>query len=603
MSVPLEDYALIGDTCAAGLVSRTGSLDWLCLPRFDSGACFAALLGGPEHGHWSLSPRGEGWSVTRRYRGDSLVLETTFSGADGEVRVIDWMPVRDHRPDVVRRVEGVRGRVRIHGSFMPRFDYGSIVPWLRPDGRRLEVVAGPDRLTLDSGVDFELRDKGHAVSDFAVAAGEAVEFHLAWAAGEWAAEQPQLGRDTVRETEQWWQDWVGQCRYDGEYRDAVVRSLITLKALTYAPTGGIVAAPTTSLPEELGGVRNWDYRLCWIRDATFALLALMDAGYVDEASAWREWLLRAVAGQPEQMQIMYGIDGTRRLPELELGWLPGYEGSRPVRTGNEAAKQFQLDVYGELMDALYQARSEDIAPSPDAWRLQRELMDFLEGNWRDPDNGIWEMRGPRRHFTHSKVMAWVGADRAVKSVDEFGLHGPSDRWKRLRREIFDEVCRDGYDARRNTFTQYYGSDTLDASLLTIPSVGFLPADDDRVVGTVRAVEQELLRDGFVQRYTMTDTTQRIDGLPPGEGAFLPTTFWLADAYILQGDVERGRALFERLLDLRNDVGLLSEEYDPNTMRLTGNFPQALSHIPLINTAFNLTSRHGPAQRRSARGHR
>ncbi|MEU4968702.1 glycoside hydrolase family 15 protein [Streptomyces smyrnaeus] len=586
MSAPLEDYALIGDTYTAGLVSRSGSMDWLCLPRFDSGACFARLLGGERHGHWSLAPCGDGWSVTRRYLPDSLVLETTFRQAGDEVRVLDCMPVRNDRPDVTRRVEGVHGRVPMRSCFVPRFDYGSIVPWFRPDNRRLHAVAGPDHLTLDSDFPLEPTDDGRAVTHFQVGAGDAVEFHLGWNSREYGS-PPRPGGDIVSATRRWWQEWASHCRYQGRYREAVVRSLITLKALTYAPTGGIIAAPTTSLPEQLGGVRNWDYRHCWIRDATFTLLALLDSGYESEARAWREWLLRAVAGEPEQMQILYGIDGTRRLPELELDWLPGYENSRPVRIGNEAARQHQWDVYGELMDALHQARHAGIPPAEDAWRVQRKLMDFLEGHWREPDSGIWEMRGPRRHFTHSKAMAWAAADRAVKAVEDFGLHGPVDRWKRLRAQIFDDICDKGYDPGRNTFTQHYGSTTVDAALLTLPDIGFLPAQDERMRGTVRAVEEELLSGGFVQRYAMTDRTPHVDGLPQGEGAFLPCTFWLADCYIQQGDTARGRALFERLLGLRNDLGLLSEEYDIRAERLVGNFPQALSHIALVNTATGL----------------
>jgi GH15 family glucan-1,4-alpha-glucosidase len=597
VSKPLEDYAVIGDSHTAALVARDGAIDWLCLPRFDSGACFAALLGDERHGYWSLSPKDARSTSSRTYRGDTLVLETTFSTSGGEVRVLDCMPIRGNRPDLVRRVEGVRGRVAMRSEFVPRFDYGHILPWFRPEGRRIHAVAGPDHLTLDSDVEFALAERNLPAAEFSVAAGDAVDFRLSWA----APDQPDAGHldvsDTIRATELWWTDWASRCSYDGEYRDGVMRSLIVLKALSYAPTGGMVAAPTTSLPEHLGGVRNWDYRFCWIRDATFTLLALLDAGYADEARDWREWLLRAVAGEPAQMQIMYGIDGQRRLPELELPWLPGYADSQPVRIGNGAAGQYQLDVYGELMDALHQARARGIPPDEDAWRLQRELMDFLEGHWQDPDNGIWEMRGPQRDFTHSKVMAWVGADRAVRAVEQFGLDGPADRWKRLRKDIFDEVCDKGYDPDRNTFTQHYGSRSLDAALLMIPNVGFLPATDERMRGTVTAVERDLLREGFVQRYTMGKGTSEIDGLPEGEGAFLPCTFWLADNYILQGNVDKGRNLFERLLGLRNDLGLLSEEYDVHNNRLIGNFPQALSHIPLVDTAFSLRSSRGPSQSR------
>jgi GH15 family glucan-1,4-alpha-glucosidase len=595
MSRPLEDYALLGDTHTAALVGKDCSIDWLCLPRFDSGACFTALLGGPEHGRWSLFPRGEVRSVERSYRGESLVLDTVLTCADGTVRVVDCMPIRGDRPDLVRRVEGVRGRVPMRSELVPRFDYGHIVPWARRDGRRLELLAGPDHLTVDADVEFDLTDPEHPVAEFTVPAGEAVDFDLSW--GSAHDRHPRSVADTIRHTTAWWQEWASRCRYGGEYRDAVIRSLITLKALTYAPTGGIVAAPTTSLPEELGGVRNWDYRYCWIRDATFTLLALLGGGYDDAARDWREWLLRAVAGRPDQMQIMYGIDGRRRLPELELDWLPGYEKSRPVRVGNAAAAQLQLDVYGELMDALHQARAHGLPPHPEAWEVQRELMDFLEGNWREPDNGIWEMRGPRRHFTHSKVMAWVAADRAVRAVTDFGLDGPVDQWRRLRQEIHDEVCERGYDPARGTFTQYYGSRALDAALLVMPGVGFLDATDPRMRGTAEAVERELMRDGFLLRYPTTGADP-VDGLPGDEGAFLPCTFWLADNHILRGEVTAGREIFERLLSLRNDVGLLAEEYDPKTGRLVGNYPQAFSHIPLVDTALNLAGTGGPTHQRA-----
>ncbi|MBB1254027.1 glycoside hydrolase family 15 protein [Streptomyces sp. OF3] len=603
MSIPLEDYAMIGDTRTAALVSRSGDVDWLCLPRFDSPACFAALLGGPEHGCWSLAPRGEGWRATRRYVGDSLVLETVFEGPDGgSVRVVDCMPVRRHWPDLIRRVEGVTGRVSVRGLFTPRFDYGSTVPWFRHDGRRLHAVAGPDHLVLgcDLGLAPPRDGEDHVVTDFDVSPGEIVEFHLGWTTSERRDLPLDEPRDAVERTREWWREWAGRHRYQGRYDQAVTRSLLTLKGLTYAPTGGIVAAPTTSLPEKLGGVRNWDYRFCWIRDATFVLLALLDAGYREEARDWREWLLRAVAGTPEQMQIMYGVDGTRRLPETELDWLPGYAGSRPVHTGNEATNQFQTDVYGEVMEAMHLARLEGIPPDEDAWRLQRALMDFLESHWQDPDNGIWEVRGPRRHFTHSKMMAWAAADRAVRAIEDISLDGPLDRWRRLRQEIRDEVCKKGYDPERETFTQYYGSRSLDASMLMAPEIGFLPADDPRMRGTVRAVERELTTDGLVMRYTMDKHTEQVDGLPEGEGAFLACTFWLADCYVLRGDVERGREVFEHLLDLRNDVGLLAEQYDPAAGRLMGNFPQALSHIPMVNTAFRLAEHDGEAGQRAAR---
>lgn len=591
----IEDYALIGDTQTAALVGRDGSIDWLCLPRFDSGACFAALLGTPDHGRWQVAPAGGEVTSSRRYRGDSLVLETTFTTPGGTVRVVDCMPPRQRDPDLVRIVEGVSGRVPMRMELALRFDYGRSVPWVRRVDRRLHAVAGPDAVVLDTPV----RTRGEGlctVAEFEVAAGERVPFVLEWHPSHQPAGPSVDAVEAVAETFRWWEAWVGRCNYGGEWRDAVVRSLITLKALTYAPTGGIVAAATTSLPEQLGGVRNWDYRFCWLRDATFTLYALMSAGYRDEAQAWRDWLLRAVAGSPADMQIMYGSAGERRLPELVLDWLPGYEGSRPVRIGNAAVGQFQLDVFGEVMDSLHQSRRIGIPGDPLAWSLQRALMDFLESCWTEPDEGIWEVRGPRRHFTHSKMMAWVAADRAVKAVERFGLEGPVERWRRLRREIKAEVCERGWDVDRRTFTQAYGSSSLDASLLMMPLVGFLPAQDGRVRGTVAAIERELCRDGFVHRYTQVDDD--VDGLPPGEGAFLACTFWLADNYALVGRHEEARRTFERLLALRNDVGLLSEEYDVAAGRQVGNFPQAFSHVPLVNTARNLALGGGPGQRRS-----
>ncbi|WP_219417046.1 glycoside hydrolase family 15 protein [Pseudonocardia nigra] len=600
MPLRLEDYGLIGDTQSAALVGYDGSIDWLCLPRFDSEACFAALLGDERNGRWLLAPAGGHRATGRRYRPDTLVLETDFTTADGTVRVTDCMPVRKGLPDVFRRVEGLSGRVRMRSEMVLRTGYGRVVPWVRQTGRHLLAAAGPDGFTLDSDVEHEL-ERDDIVAEFEVQAGQHVDFRLAWTG--WG-EEPPAPLDVSKEIEQtakWWQDWTGACRYEGEHREAVVRSLITLKAMSYGPSGGIVAAPTTSLPEQLGGVRNWDYRFCWIRDATFTLLALLDAGYEDEAVAWREWLLRAVAGRPEQMQLMYGVEGERRLTEFELDWLPGYAGSRPVRAGNAASGQFQLDVYSELMDALHQARSHGIPPDEQAWAVQRVLMDFLESHWRDPDEGIWEIRGERRHFTHSKVMAWAAVDRAVRGVEDFGLDGPLPDWKRLRSTIHDEVCEQAYDRKRNTFTQYYGSSTLDAALLLMSSVGFLPATDKRMRGTVAAIEKELCRDGFVQRYTMTKATEKLDGLPPGEGAFLPCTFWLADHYLLAGRGDGGRAVFDRLLGLRNDLGLLSEEYDVAASRLVGNFPQALTHLSLVNTALDIASAQGPSHRRSGTG--
>ena len=597
MALRLEDYAVIGDTETVALVGFDGSVDWLCLPRLDSGACFAALLGRPEHGRWSIAPVGEHRVVRRAYRGQTLVLETELANDDGIVRLVDCMPIRAHCPRLIRRIEGVQGRVRMRSELIVRFDYGHVRPWFRVDGNRLRAAAGPDTVVVDGDVSHEMRD-GNGVAEFSVAEGDAVDFRLGWSGPRQPEPEPSDAAKAIGDTAAWWRRWADRCQYTGDYRDAVVRSLITLKALSYAPSGGIAAAATASLPEHLGGVRNWDYRFCWIRDATFTLMALLEAGYDREAVAWREWLLRALAGEPEQMQIMYGVDGERRLTETELPWLPGYADSRPVRVGNAASDQFQLDVYGELMDALHQARGHRIPPDPDAWRVQQTLMDFLESHWKDPDNGLWEMRGPRRHFTHSKVMAWVGVDRAVKAIEQFDLTGPLDRWRVLRAEIFTEVCDNGYNAKRNTFTQYYGSRTLDASLLLIPAVGFLPAHDERVEGTVAAIEKHLCRDGFVQRYTMTKQTERVDGLPPGEGAFLACTFWLADNYILAGKTDQGRKLFERLIGLCNDVGLLTEEYDPHARRLVGNIPQAFSHVALVNTAQNLANTHGPAHQRA-----
>jgi GH15 family glucan-1,4-alpha-glucosidase len=593
VSQRIEDYGVVGDTHTAALVGRDGSVDWLCFPRFDSGACFAALLGDEHHGRWLLAPAGGVRRVSRRYRPGSLVLETDFETEDGTVRIIDCMPPRQKHPNLVRIVEGLAGRVPMRMQLVVRFEYGSIVPWVNHRRHVLSAVAGPDALTLRSPIETRGKDLT-TVAEFAVGAGESAPFVLTWHVSYERAPRAIDPHRTVAETEAWWREWSSRCSYDGEWRDAVERSLIVLKALTYAPTGGIVAAATTSLPEQLGGVRNWDYRYCWVRDATFALYALMMAGYTAEAGAWRDWLLRAVAGQPKQMQIMYGVAGERRLTELELGWLPGYEGSAPVRIGNGAALQYQLDVYGELMDSLHQARRAGLPPRPPAWHVQRVLLDFLESSWREPDEGIWEVRGRRRHFTHSKVMAWVALDRAVKTVEQFGLAGPVGRWRGLRDEIHAEVCREGYDGERKTFTQYYGSSELDASLLRIPLVGFLPPSDPRVAGTVEAVQRELLHDGFVRRYS---TSTQVDGLPEGEASFLACTFWLADDLALLGRRREAQRLFERVLDLRNDLGLLSEEYDPAARRLVGNFPQALSHVGLVNTAYNLTRIQGPAEHR------
>jgi GH15 family glucan-1,4-alpha-glucosidase len=593
MPLPLEDYALIGDCETAALIGRDGSIDWLCMPRFDSGACFAALLGTPEHGRWLLAPCTPIRQVRRRYREDTLVLETEFETDDGTVTVIDSMPPRSQRPDLVRLVVGQRGRVAMRMQLIMRLDYGSIVPWVRRTEHGISAIAGPDALQLYT--DVELRgERLTTVADFSVSEGQRIPFVLTWYPSHLTPPPPIDAEAALAQTERWWRQWSKRCTYTGPWREPVMRSLITLKALTYAPTGGIVASPTTSLPEQPGGVRNWDYRYCWVRDATFTLYALLSGGYTDEARAWRDWLLRAVAGTPSQLNIMYGVAGRRRLSELELDWLPGYEGASPVRIGNAAYRQFQLDVYGEVMDVLYVADRLGLTPDPNAWRVQRALLNFLESAWREPDEGIWEMRGPRRHFTHSKVMAWVAVDRMIKSREHFRLDGPIGRWQRLRDAIHTEVCQRGFDAERNTFVQYYGGKAVDASLLMIPMVGFLPASDRRVRGTVEVIERHLMTDGFVARYP---TSEDVDGLPPGEGMFLACTLWLADALALMGRHGEARQLFERLLGLRNDVGLLSEEYDPAAHRLTGNFPQALSHVALINTACNLSASEGPAAHR------
>jgi GH15 family glucan-1,4-alpha-glucosidase len=583
----IEDYALLGDTQTAALVGRDGSIDWLCLPRFDSGACFASLLGDSRHGRWLLRPVGPVARTHRRYRPDTLILETDFETDGGAVRLIDFMPLRDRNPDVVRIVEGLRGQVRVHMELVVRFDYGSIVPWVRTVDGVLRAIGGPDSLYLQTPV--KTRGEGlTTVAEFVVSEGERVPFVLTWNPSHLPPVDPADPERELAETEAWWKDWSGRCTYKGPWREQVLRSLITLKALTYAPTGGIVAAPTTSLPEALGGVRNWDYRYCWLRDATFTLNSLMAAGYRDEACAWRDWLLRAAAGDPAQLQIMYGPAGERRLTELELKWLPGYEGSAPVRIGNAAVSQLQLDVYGEVMGALHEARRIGIESDEFSWPLQQHLLEYLENGWRQPDEGIWEVRGPRRHFTHSKVMAWVAVDRAVKDMERYGLPGDLERWKRLREAIHAEVCQKGYDPARRSFTQYYGGLELDASLLMIPLVGFLPAGDERVRATVEAIERELCYDGFVRRY-QTSGSRHVDGLPAGEGVFLACTFWLADNYLLLGRRDEARRLFERLLTVCNDVGLLSEQYEPSTCRLLGNFPQAFSHVSLINTATSLSA--------------
>ena len=550
MSLPIEDYAVVGDTQTAALVGRDGSVDWLCLPRFDSPACFAALLGDRHNGRWRIAPAGGVKRVERRYRTDTVVLETDFHTEDGAIRIVDCMPIRGEAPDVVRLVQGLEGRVDVELDLVLRFDYGRVVPWVRRHGGYRLAIAGPDAVRLDAGVPTRGENMSTRAS-FTVAAGDEVPFVLTWYPSHHREPAPVDAAQAVADTTTWWREWMGSC----EPADPLVRrSLLTLKTLTYAPTGGIVAAATTSLPEKLGGVRNWDYRFCWLRDATLTLVALLSGGFADEARAWRDWLLRAVAGNPRDMQIMYGPAGERRLTEIELSWLPGYEKSAPVRVGNAASGQFQLDVYGEIMDALLQARDRGMEPEPHAWAIQRAILDFLESHWEEPDEGLWEVRSERRHFVHSKVMAWVAFDRAVASVERFGLSGDADRWRRAREEIHREVCERGWDSERGTFTQSYGSRALDAALLLIPRSGFLPADDPRVIGTIEAVRRELHHDGFLLRYP---TEESDDGLPAGEGAFLPCSFWLADALALAGRREEARAVYDRLVALANDVGLLS----------------------------------------------
>jgi GH15 family glucan-1,4-alpha-glucosidase len=584
-AAPIEDYAMLGDCESAALVSRAGSIDWLCWPRFDSGALFAALLGTPANGRWLIGPAAPNPRVTRRYRGETLILETDFETAEGAVRVTDFMPVQDAHSDVVRVITGLRGRVEMKTEIILRFAYGNVVPWVSrlADGR-LRAIAGPDMIIVRS--DVELRGVGRTtVGEFSVAAGERLALVMTWGPSNLPPPESADPDESLAATERYWTAWADQCTYRGDWRDAVMRSLLTLKALTYSSTGGIVAAPTTSLPEQVGGIRNWDYRYCWLRDATITLLALMGGGYYREAEAWRDWLVRAAAGSPAQVQIMYGLSGERFLWEWEVPWLPGYESSRPVRIGNAAHEQLQLDVFGEVMDALHQARESGIPASHESWHLQQALMAHLETIWMRPDQGIWETRGRPQHFTHSKVMAWVAVDRAVRSMERFKLSGPAQEWRALRDRIHADVCEHAYNAELGSFVQAYGSKLMDAGTLVIPLVGFLPASDPRVIGTVEAIERSLLVDGFVLRY---DSAATDDGLPPGEGAFLACSFWLADNYALMGRHDDARRMFERLLALRNDVGLLSEEYDQQLKRQVGNFPQGFSHVSLLNTAFALT---------------
>ena len=580
----IEDYALLGDLQTAALVSTAGSIDWLCLPRFDSPACFAALLDTPDAGHWIVAPAAGGVCTRRRYVKDTLVLQTEWVSGDGAVRVIDFMPPRGHALDVVRIVEGVHGSVAMRSDLRLRFDYGLVVPWVRHHDDRVEAIAGPDRVRLRTPAPTRGKEMS-TVSDFTVRAGDRVPFVLTWNPSHESPPKPVDAEHALRNTLRFWTDWAQRgSPVHGPYRDAIKRSLLTLKALTYQPTGGIVAAATTSLPELIGGTRNWDYRYCWLRDSTYTLQALISAGYLAEAKAWREWLLRAVAGDPAELQIMYTLDGTRRIPEAELPWLAGYENSRPVRTGNAASDQLQLDVWGEILDSLALARNAGISTHDDAWDMQVALMNHLEGTWDQPDNGLWEMRGPRRHFTHSKVLAWVAADRMATAVRAHHLYGPADRWEALGDTIHADVLAHGYNPDRNTFTQSYDAPGLDAALLMIPRVGFLPPDDSRVLGTIAAIQNELTEGGFVKRY---ETSTSDDGLPGGEGLFLACSFWLVDALHLAGQQTEATQLFERLLALRNDVGLLSEEWDPHTGRQLGNTPQAFSHFPLVTSALQL----------------
>lgn len=586
----IEDYAILGDLQTAALVSTEGSVDWLCLPRFDSPACFAALVDGPEAGRWILAPAGGGACTRRRYVEDTLVLETEWESEQGTVRVIDFMPPRGNAPDIVRIVEGVSGSVQMHGELTLRFDYGSVRPWVHHDGDQLLAVAGPDAVRLRTPAPTSGHEWSTA-SDFTISAGDRVPFVLTWSPSYERHPRPVDAEQALRDTHTYWQEWCDRGHdLSGPYQAAVRRSLLTLKALTYQPTGGILAAATTSLPEQIGGPRNWDYRYCWLRDSTYTLQALVAGGYLEEAKAWREWLLRAAAGDPADLQIMYALDGRRRLPESELDWLRGYENSAPVRVGNAAADQLQLDVWGETLDGLALAREAGLAGTEDGWDLQVALMEHLEGVWETTDNGLWEVRGPRRHFTHSKVMAWVAADRMAKAVRRHPtLHGPADRWESLRSTIHADVLAHGFDQDRNTFVQSYGATALDASVLIIPRVGFLPGDDPRMLGTIDAIQRDLTQDGLVLRYQNSESD---DGLPGGEGLFLACSFWMVDALHLAGRQNDAVQLFERLLDLRNDLGLLSEEWDPAGKRQLGNTPQAFSHFALVTSALQLHAGRG-----------
>nr|WP_298726492.1 glycoside hydrolase family 15 protein [uncultured Steroidobacter sp.] len=591
----IEEYALIGDLETAALIGRDGSIDWLCWPRFDSDACFAALLGDSGHGRWLLGARDPSVRVSRRYRENTLILETRIESDAGAATIVDFMPPRGNASDLIRLVIGERGELHLRTELVIRFGYGAVVPWVtRVAPGQWQAIAGPDMLQLHADVPMK-GENLKSVSEFSIKRGERVAFVLTHCQSHLSPPKKPDVDQALAETEHFWHEWVAQGQQTQPWPAAATRSLITLRALIYGPTGGIVAAPTTSLPEKIGSVRNWDYRFCWLRDATQTLLAFMNAGHFQEAEAWRQWLLRAIAGSPEQLQIMYGIAGERRLTEWEVPWLPGYENSAPVRIGNAAYSQLQLDVFGEVMDALHQARKGGLAMLETGWRLECELLKHLANVWEQPDYGIWEVRGPPRHFTYSKIMAWVAFDRGIKDARTYRLDAPIDEWCMHRDRIHQQVCERGYDPERNCFVQSYGSTCLDASLLLMAQLGFLPADDPRYLGTVRAIEATLLQDGFVKRY---DTQVTDDGLPPGEGVFLPCSFWLADAYAMCGRLDEAQALFERLLGLCNDVGLLSEEYDPVARRMVGNFPQAFSHLSLVATACNLAHANKPAEQRS-----
>ncbi|MGH6665406.1 MAG: glycoside hydrolase family 15 protein [Pseudolabrys sp.] len=595
MANRIEDYALIGDLGSAALVGRDGSIDWLCWPRFDSDACFASLLGAPENGRWLIAPKDEKAKITRRYRPNTLIVETRFETADGAATLIDFMPPREGNSHLLRLLVGERGHIHFRGELILRFGYGAIVPWVtRVDDRTLRAVAGPDMAVLRSSVHLH-GENFKTVGEFTVSAGEKVSFSLSYALSHRDVPAPSDVEALLGATEKFWTGWAGKNKIACPWDEAVARSLITLKALTFAPTGGMVAAPTTSLPEYIGGPRNWDYRFCWLRDATLTLLALMNGGYYDEAQMWRDWLLRAAAGSPQQIQIMYGIRGERRLTEWEVPWLPGYEKSQPVRIGNAAHNQLQLDIFGEVMDALHQARQGGLGVNETGWDLQQELLKHLEKIWPDRDEGLWEVRGGRQHFTHSKAMAWLAFDRAIKSAETYKLPGPIERWREIRERIHNDVCEHGFDAELCSFVQSYGSKELDASALLLPAFGFLPPEDPRIIGTVEAIERNLMSGGFVRRY---DTAKSDDGLPAGEGMFLACSFWLVDAYLMLGRRDDAVRLFERLLALRNDLGLLSEEYEPRSGRLVGNFPQAFSHLALVNSASNLSHYKKPAEQRS-----